>query len=54
MTAAEIMAQLEPLGSASYKKVMFNHDVREPVLGVKISELKEIQKRHKKDHPLAL
>jgi 3-methyladenine DNA glycosylase AlkD len=54
MTAAEIMKQLEPLGSDSYKRVLFNHGVKEPALGVKIEELKRIQKRVKKDHHLAL
>jgi hypothetical protein len=54
MTAKEILADLKPLGSASYKKVMANHGVREPFFGVKISELQKIQKRIKKDHQLAL
>src|SRR5262249_46776313 len=54
MTAIEIVSRLEPLGAASYKKVLFNHGVREPVLGVKIEELKKVQKAVKKDHALAL
>lgn len=54
MTAAEIVKQLEPLGTDSYKKVLLNHGVKEPVLGVKIEELKKIQKRIKKDYQLAL
>lgn len=53
-TAAEILAELEPLGLASYKKVMLNHGVREPFFGVKISELQKIRKRIKKDYRLAL
>jgi 3-methyladenine DNA glycosylase AlkD len=54
MTAKEILAELKPLGSDSYKKVMFNHGVKEPCFGVKISELQKIQKRIKKDYQLAL
>ena len=48
------MNQLEALGKDSYKKVLLNHGVREPVFGVKIEELKKIQKRIKKDYQLAL
>ena len=54
MTAAQIVRELKPLGAASYKKVLLNHGIKEPVLGVKIEELKRIQKRVKKDHQLAL
>jgi len=54
MTAKEILAELKPLGSDSYKSVMSNHGVKEPCFGVKISDLKKIQKRIKKDYQLAL
>ena len=54
MNAEEVVAQIEALGKESYKKVLLNHCVREPVLGVKIESLKKIQKRVKKDHALAL
>jgi hypothetical protein len=54
MTAAEIVGELEPLGLESYRKVLFNHGVKEPVLGVKIEELKKYQRKIKKDHRLAL
>ena len=54
MTAKEILAELKPLGSESYKKVMANHGVKEPFFGVKISDLQKIQKRIKKDYQLAL
>jgi len=54
MTAKEILAELKPLGSDSYKKVMLNYGVKEPFFGVKISELQKIQKRVKKDYQLAL
>ena len=54
MTAAEIIEELRPLGRDSYKKVILKHGVKEPCFGVKIEELKKIQKRIKKDYQLAL
>jgi 3-methyladenine DNA glycosylase AlkD len=54
MTAKEILREIEPLGSPGYKKVLFNHGAKEPCFGVKIEELKKIQKRIKKDYRLAL
>ena len=54
MTAKEIVAELKPLGRDSYKKVLLNHGVQEPFFGVKIEDLKKIQKRVKKDYQLAL
>lgn len=54
MTAREILAELKPLGRDSYKRVLFNHGVKEPCFGVKISDLKLIQKRIKMDYQLAL
>jgi 3-methyladenine DNA glycosylase AlkD len=54
MTAAEIVSQLEALGRDSYKKVLLNHDINEPVFGVKVEELKKYQKSIKKDYRLAL
>src|SRR5206468_8397746 len=54
MTAAEIVEEIRPLGSDSYKKVMVNHGAKEPFFGVKIEELKKIQKRIKKEYQLAL
>jgi 3-methyladenine DNA glycosylase AlkD len=54
MTAEEIVEQLRLLGKDTYKKVLLNHGVKEPVFGVKIEDLKKIQKRAKKDYQLAL
>jgi len=54
MGAREIVAELESLGSPSIKKLLLKHGAKEPFLGVKIEELKKIQKRIKKDHQLAL
>ena len=54
MTAEEIVEQLKPLGKDTYKKVLLNHGVKEPLFGVKIEDLKKIQKKIKRDHRLAL
>lgn len=54
MTAAEIIAELRPLGKESYKKILLNHGIQEPVLGVSVEQLKKIQKRVKQDYQLAL
>ena len=54
MTAKAILEEIKPLGRDSYKKVLLNHGVREPCFGVKIEDLKKIQKRIKMDYRLAL
>jgi hypothetical protein len=54
MTAKEIVEELKPLGTETYKKVLRNHGIEEPLSGVKIEDLKKIQKRVKKDYHLAL
>jgi 3-methyladenine DNA glycosylase AlkD len=54
MTAEELVRELKPLGKETYKKVLLNHGVQEPIFGVKIEDLKKIQKRVKKNYQLAL
>ena len=54
MTAKEILEEIRPLGSDGYKRVMFNHGIKEPCFGVKISELQKIVRRIKRDYQLAL
>ena len=54
MTAQEILDEIKPLGRDSYRNVLFNHGIPEPCYGVKIEELKKIQKRVKVDYQLAL
>jgi hypothetical protein len=53
MKATEILEELRPLGLDSYKKVIMKHGAKEPLFGVKIEELKKIQKRIKMDYQLA-
>jgi hypothetical protein len=54
MTADQILEELKSLGREGYKKVLLKHGAVEPCYGVKIEELKKIQKRTGKDHRLAL
>src|SRR5215471_3516119 len=54
MTADDTLAELAALGSESIKKVLMRHGAKEPFYGVKVEDLKKIQKRVKKDHQLAL
>ena len=54
MTAKEILEEIKPLGTESYKRTLLNHGIKEPFYGVKIEDLKKIQKRVKKDYQLAL
>lgn len=54
MNVEQIIAELKPLGTEAYRKILLSHGVKEPVFGVKIEEMKKIQKRVKKDHQLAL
>lgn len=54
MTAADVLKELKPLAQASYKKVLLNHGVKEPVYGIKIEDMKKLEKCLKNDHPLAL
>jgi 3-methyladenine DNA glycosylase AlkD len=54
VTAQQIIVELKSLGNDSYKKTMLKHGVKEPFFGVKVEDLKKIQKRIKKDYRLAL
>ncbi len=54
MTAKEIVEELQPLGKESVKKVLLQHGAKEPFFGVKIEDMKKIQRRIKKDYRLAL
>ena len=54
MNANQVLTELKSLGRPSIKKVLLNHSIGEPLFGVKISDLKILQKRIGKDHSLAL
>src|SRR5688500_2816655 len=54
MTAQEIVAKLEPLGSEGYRRILRNHGVTQPMFGVKVEDLKKFQRAIKTDYQLAL
>jgi 3-methyladenine DNA glycosylase AlkD len=54
MTATEIVAELKKLGTEQTKKTWMTHGAQEPCLGVKVEDMKKIQKRVKMDYALAL
>lgn len=54
MTVDAILQELQSLGTASVRKVLLNHGVDEPCYGVKIGDLKKLEKRIKKDYRLTL
>jgi len=54
MSLEEVMAELVERANENNKRVLMRHGAKEPFYGVKVSDLKRIQKRVKKDHELAL
>ncbi|KIO78189.1 DNA alkylation repair protein [Pedobacter lusitanus] len=53
MNVTEIMAELYAMGSESIKNILLKHGVKEPFFGVKVEQLKTIQKKIKVDYQLA-
>lgn len=54
MTAEEVLKELEGYGNESTKNIFLKHGAKEPFFGVKVQDLKKIQKKVKKDHELSL
>jgi 3-methyladenine DNA glycosylase AlkD len=54
MTTEQIMKELEKKGSESIRKIFRNHGNNGPMYGVKVADLKVIQKKVKRDHELAM
>ncbi len=54
MTLNEVMTELEKLGTDQTRKTWLNHGAKGPVFGVKIGDMKVIQKKIKRDQELAL
>src|SRR5207253_3504636 len=54
MTAKDIVAELRKLGTEQTKKMWMTHGAQEPCLGVKVEDMKKIQKRVKMNYQLAL
>ena len=53
MTVQTIMAELKAKGNEGVKKILLKHGIKEPFFGVKVEDLKVIQKKIKKDYQLA-
>lgn len=54
MTVQDIVAELRKFSNAQTKKTWMTHGAQEPCLGVKVEDMKKIQKRVKVDYQLAL
>jgi len=52
--ATEILAQLETMGNEGTARVLRNHGAHDPCLGVKIGDMKALQKKLKSDYSLSL
>lgn len=54
MNINEVMEELKNYGNENTKKTLGKHGAKEPYFGVKVEDLKKIQKKTKIDHNLAL
>jgi 3-methyladenine DNA glycosylase AlkD len=54
MTSKEVMTELKKLGTEQIKKIWTNHGVKGDFFGVKIGDMKAIQKKIKHNHALSL
>ena len=54
MTKDEVMKALASMGNEGTKRVLQNHGAKEPLFGVKVGDMKKIQKKIKKDYALSL
>ena len=54
LTTEQIMTELESMGSESCKSIYKKHGAKEPFFGVKVQDLKKIQKQVKKNYELSL
>ncbi len=54
MNIDEVMLELENYGNENTKKTLGKHGAKEPFFGVKVEDLKKIQRKTKNNHELAL
>src|SRR5262245_13202821 len=54
MTAKDIIAELKKFGTEQTRKMWLRYGAQEPCLGVKVQDMKKIQKRVKMDYQVAL
>jgi 3-methyladenine DNA glycosylase AlkD len=52
MTSQQILAELKKLGSENIKKIFLKHGAKEPLYGVKVEDLKKVQKKIKEHQQL--
>ena len=53
MTVTQIMTELKKLGDPQIKSILLRHGMREPLFGVRVGDMKPIQKKIGKDYRLA-
>ncbi|MBD0285853.1 MAG: DNA alkylation repair protein [Flavisolibacter sp.] len=54
MTCQQVLSELQQLGEEKIKQIFINHGAKEPLYGVKVENLKKIQKKIKKNYELSL
>lgn len=54
MTAQEVLQELASYADDGIKKIFMNHGADLPLYGVRVGDMKKIQKKIKKDHDLSL
>lgn len=54
MSVEKVLDELKALGTPGIKKVLMNHGATEPFYGVKVGDMKPIQKREKGNQTLAM
>lgn len=54
MTFDEIMLFLEEHGSEQYRKILQNHGITSKMYGVKVADMKKVQKKVKKNYELSM
>jgi 3-methyladenine DNA glycosylase AlkD len=52
MTASSVLKRLKTLGSEQTRKTLKRHGATEPLFGVKIQDLKKVEREIRGDHPL--
>lgn len=54
MTITEVMNELQKMGDEQTKKTLMKHGAKEPFFGVRVGDMKKLQKKIRKDHSLAI
>lgn len=54
MTCPQILDELQKMSDPTIKRIFLNHGAKEPLFGVRVGDLKKIQKKIKKNYELSL